>query len=79
MKRLVKTACHAWLSGTRNKLLSAASLEPGYSVRLEFADVVRRRMFESGQELTFIQIGAFDGITRIPSKNTSRPMAGGVF
>ena len=34
--------------------------------RLEFDDVVCRRMFEVGQEFTFIQVGAFDGITKDP-------------
>jgi len=33
---------------------------------IEFDDVVCRRMFECGSELTFIQVGAFDGITKDP-------------
>lgn len=41
-------------------------LEPRYLRFLELADVICRRMFECGQELTFIQVGAFDGITLDP-------------
>ena len=41
-------------------------LEPRYLRFLELADVISRRMFEGGQELTFIQVGAFDGITKDP-------------
>jgi FkbM family methyltransferase len=41
-------------------------LEPRYLRFLELADVVCRRMFEFGTEFTFIQIGAFDGITKDP-------------
>jgi FkbM family methyltransferase len=41
-------------------------LEPRYLRNIELADVICRRMFEVGQELTFIQIGAFDGITKDP-------------
>jgi FkbM family methyltransferase len=33
---------------------------------IEFDDVVCRRIFELGRELTFIQIGAFDGVTGDP-------------
>ena len=41
-------------------------LDPRFLRRLEFDDVVCRRMFDVGQELTFIQVGAFDGITKDP-------------
>jgi FkbM family methyltransferase len=41
-------------------------LEPSYLRPIELADVIYRRMFEFGQEITFIQIGAFDGITVDP-------------
>src|SRR5215472_17798567 len=41
-------------------------LEPGLLRRLEFDDVVCRRMFEVGRELVFIQVGAFDGISTDP-------------
>ncbi|MGC2099845.1 MAG: FkbM family methyltransferase [Candidatus Sulfotelmatobacter sp.] len=40
--------------------------EPALLRRLEFDDVVCRRLFEFGPELTFIQVGAFDGITKDP-------------
>ncbi len=33
---------------------------------LEFEDVVCRRMVECGRPLTFIQVGAFDGVTKDP-------------
>lgn len=41
-------------------------LEPTSLRAIEFDDVVCRRMFELGRELTFIQIGAFDGVTGDP-------------
>jgi len=41
-------------------------LEPCYLRPLKLADVICRRMFECGPELTFIQIGAFDGISTDP-------------
>jgi FkbM family methyltransferase len=41
-------------------------LEPKNLRTVEFDDVVCRRMFEFGSELTFIQVGAFDGITKDP-------------
>jgi len=44
-----------------SQLLESAGLRS-----LEFDDVICRRMFESGPELTFIQVGAFDGITGDP-------------
>jgi len=33
---------------------------------VEFDDIVCRRMFESGSQFTFIQVGAFDGVTKDP-------------
>lgn len=41
-------------------------LEPGFLRKLEFDDVVCRRMFEVGRELSFIQVGAFDGVSTDP-------------
>jgi FkbM family methyltransferase len=32
----------------------------------EFDDIVCRRMFEAGSQFTFIQVGAFDGVTKDP-------------
>lgn len=41
-------------------------LEPAMLRNIEFDDVVCRRMFEVGSELTFVQVGAFDGVTKDP-------------
>jgi FkbM family methyltransferase len=41
-------------------------LERDHLRRIGLDDVICRRMFEFGQEFTFIQIGAFDGITADP-------------
>lgn len=41
-------------------------LDPRYVRTIEFNDVICRRMFEFGPELTFIQVGAFDGTTKDP-------------
>jgi FkbM family methyltransferase len=41
-------------------------LDPGLLRRLEFDDVVCRRMFEVGRGFTFIQVGAFDGVSTDP-------------
>lgn len=43
-------------------------LDPSYLRAIEFDDVVCRHMFKSGSELTFIQVGAFDGIIQDPLK-----------
>lgn len=52
------------IQGTRltpRHLYSPSCLRP-----LEFDDVICRRMIEGGQSLRFLQIGAFDGVTRDP-------------
>lgn len=41
-------------------------LQPELARVLEFDDVVCRRMFEVGEELNFIQVGAFDGLVQDP-------------
>jgi FkbM family methyltransferase len=41
-------------------------LDAGTRRNLEFDDVICRRMFERSPELTFLQIGAFDGMTQDP-------------
>jgi FkbM family methyltransferase len=41
-------------------------LNPALLRRLEFDDVVCRRMFEVGSQFTFVQIGGFDGVTGDP-------------
>jgi len=67
MKHLLKTALARLgyrVQGTRyfpRQLLETTSLRA-----IEFDDVVCRRMFEFGPEFSFIQVGAFDGITRDP-------------
>lgn len=40
--------------------------DPACVRALEFDDVICRRMIEIGRPLTFLQIGAFDGVTRDP-------------
>jgi len=40
--------------------------DPSCLRRVEFDDVICRRMFECGSELSFIQIGGFDGVTWDP-------------
>jgi FkbM family methyltransferase len=67
VKHLVKSGLAALgyqVLGTRycpRQLLERRFLRP-----LEFDDVVCRHMFDFGQELTFVQVGAFDGITKDP-------------
>jgi FkbM family methyltransferase len=67
VKRLLKIALARLgyrVQGTRycpRQLLEAANLRA-----IEFDDVVCRRMFEVGPEFTFIQVGAFDGMTKDP-------------
>ncbi len=41
-------------------------LDPNCLRPIELADAIYRRMFEYGQALTFVQIGAFDGISTDP-------------
>ena len=41
-------------------------LERNHLRLIELDDVICRRMLEFGQEFTFIQVGAFDGITKDP-------------
>ena len=67
MKALIKRALASLghrIQGTRDT--PRQLLEPRNLRAIELADVIYRRMFEFGQELTFIQIGAFDGITADP-------------
>lgn len=67
MKKLVKNVLGALgynIQGIRycpRQLLSAENLRV-----LEFDDIICRRMFDIGRELTFIQIGAYDGVTKDP-------------
>ena len=67
MKALIKRALAGLgyrIQGTR--YTPRQLLEPRHLRAIELADVIYRRMFEFGQELTFIQIGAFDGMTADP-------------
>jgi FkbM family methyltransferase len=67
MKHFVKSGLAALgyqVQGTR--YCPRQLLEPGLLRRLEFDDVVCRRMVDFGQEFTFVQVGAFDGITKDP-------------
>ena len=50
--------------GTR--MIPRQLLQPELLRPLEFDDVVCRRMFEAGEELKFIQVGAFDGLVQDP-------------
>lgn len=67
MKQLLKdivTKFGYQVQGTRyipRQLLDSTCLRG-----IEFDDVICRRMFEVGPEINFIQIGAFDGITKDP-------------
>jgi FkbM family methyltransferase len=67
MKRLLKNALSRFgyqIQGTR--YCPRQLLEPALLRRLEFDDIVCRRMFEVGQEFTFVQVGGFDGVTGDP-------------
>ena len=67
MKRLVQTILAKLgyrVQGIRycpRQLLEAKNLRV-----VEFDDIVCRRMFEAGSQFTFIQVGAFDGVTKDP-------------
>lgn len=67
MKHLLKTALGRLgyrVQGTQH--CPRQLLEPVNIRAIEFDDVVCRRMYEFGPEFTFIQVGAFDGITKDP-------------
>jgi FkbM family methyltransferase len=67
MKQLLKTALAKLgyrLQGTR--YCPRQLLDPANARAIEFDDVLCRRMYEIGREFTFIQVGAFDGITNDP-------------
>ncbi len=67
MKKLVKRILAALDYRIRStRYVPRQLLEPGNLRVIELADVIYRRMFEFNQEFTFIQIGAFDGITADP-------------
>jgi FkbM family methyltransferase len=67
MKRMLKRALAGLgyeVKGTR--YCPRQLLDPGCVRAIEFDDVVCRHMFEVGSGITFIQVGAFDGVTRDP-------------
>lgn len=67
MKRLLKSVLAKLgyqVRGTR--YCPRQLLDPAFLRTIEFDDVVCRRMFEFGSELTFIQVGVFDGVTGDP-------------
>jgi len=67
MKQLIKGVLARLGYHVRGTRYTARQLLDARSLRsLEFADVVRRRMFDSGSEMNFIQVGAFDGVHHDP-------------
>lgn len=52
------------IQGTR--YIPRQLLDPHRLRKVEFDDVVCRRMFEVGSGFTFIQVGVFDGVTKDP-------------
>lgn len=67
MKRLLKTIlAKLGYSLQSTRYLPRQLLDPANVRTVEFDDVICRRMFENGPEFTFIQVGAFDGITKDP-------------
>ena len=67
MKAVTRSVLAAFgyrLQGTR--YTPRQLLEPENLRAIEFDDVVCRRMFEVGPRLSFVQIGAYDGITQDP-------------
>ena len=67
MKRLLKRGLAKLgyrIEGTRHT--PPELLDRGCLRTIEFDDVVCRRMFDFGSQFTFIQVGAFDGITQDP-------------
>ncbi len=71
VRRVVKTLIKRSLAALDYRIESTRYvprqlLEPRNLKRIEFDDVVCRRMFDVGPELNFIQIGAFDGIVGDP-------------
>ena len=63
MRRLLEGLGYR-IQGTR--YVPKQLLDPRLARPLELADVIARRMLERGTSLTFVQIGAFDGVTKDP-------------
>ena len=67
MKQLIKrTLAGLGYRIQSTKYIPKQLLESANSRVIELADVIYGRMFEVGQDLTFVQIGAFDGVTADP-------------
>lgn len=67
MKQLIKRTLEKLgyrVQGTR--LVPRQLLDPNCLRMISFDDVVCRHMFEVGRELTFVQVGVFDGVTHDP-------------
>jgi FkbM family methyltransferase len=74
MKRLLKNILSRLgyrVQGTR--YCPRQLLEPRFLRYLEFDDAVCRRMFDAGKALTFIQVGAFDGVVGDPLRKYIEP------
>jgi len=66
--RAILAALGYWVEGIR--YTPRHLLEPARLRNLQFEDVICHHMFENGQRCNFIQIGAYDGISRIPCADT---------
>lgn len=66
MKRLLKAGLAAVGYHVRAIPYAPRRMRETWSRELQFEDIIFRHMFERGQELSFIQIGAFDGSTWDP-------------
>lgn len=66
MKRLLKTGLAALGYHVRAVPYGPRRMQETWSRDLKFEDMIFRHMFECGRELSFIQVGAFDGSTWDP-------------
>jgi FkbM family methyltransferase len=67
MKALIRKALrHAGYNVEGVRYTPRQLLEPNLLRSLQFDDVVCRRMHEQGRQLSFIQVGAYDGVSTDP-------------
>ncbi len=67
MKKLIRLAlARSGYQIQSTKYIPRQLLNPDLLRVIDLDDIVCRRMFQSGQALTFIQIGAFDGVSTDP-------------
>lgn len=66
MKRLLKTGLAALGYHVRSVPYGPRRMQETWSRDLNLEDAIFRHMFECGRELSFIQVGAFDGTTWDP-------------